>query len=48
METLSDEEFEKVFLETWSHAKKKDNESPNSLSSFKVHKGVQIESLKEI
>ena len=45
---LEDEEFEKLFLNKWSRAKKKGNENPNSLSSFKVHRGVQMESLKEI
>ena len=37
---LQDEEFEQLFLEKWSHAKNKNNEIPNRLSSFKVHKGV--------
>ena len=41
------EYFEKLFLDRWSNAKKKDNAIPNSLSSFKVHKGVQTKSPKE-
>ena len=44
---LQDEEFEQFFLDKWSHAKNKNNAIPNGLSSFKVHKGVQTESLKE-
>ena len=31
METLSDEEFEQVFLEKWNHAKKKDIKSHKDL-----------------
>ena len=37
---LEDEEFENLFLDKSSHAKNKDNASPNSLSSFKVHSSV--------
>lgn len=37
---LQDEEFQQFFLKKWSCAKKKDNASPNILSSFKVHRGV--------
>ena len=33
MMTLSDEEFEQVFLDKWSHAKKKEIESHNALFS---------------
>ena len=47
VDMLHDEEFEQFFFK-WSHAKKKENAIPNSLSSFKVHKGVQTESPKEI
>ena len=45
--TLSNEEFEQAFIDKWSNAKKKDNASPNSLSSLQVHRSVQIENLKE-
>jgi hypothetical protein len=45
---LQDEEFEQFFFLKWSRAKKKDNESPNSLFSFKVHRGVHTESLTDI
>ena len=44
---LKGEEFENLFLDKWSRAKQKDNASPTSLSSFKVHTSVQIENLKE-
>ena len=44
---LQDEEFEQLFLDKWSRAKKTDNASPNSLSSFKFHRGVQMEILME-
>lgn len=43
---LEDEEFEKFFLDKGSHAKK-DNASPNSLYSFKIHRSVHTENLKE-
>ena len=46
MELLA-EDFDKFFSDRWSHAKKKENANPNSLSSFKVHRGVQMETLKE-
>ena len=45
---LQDEEFEQFFLKKWYHAKKKENASPNSLSSLQVHRSVQMENLKEI
>ena len=45
---LSTEDFEKLVLDTWSRAKNKGNANCNSLSSFKVHRGFQMESLKEI
>ena len=44
---LQNKEFEKLFLNKWSRAKKKDNASPNSLSSLKVHRSIQTKNLKE-
>ena len=32
--TLSNEDYEQAFIDKWSNAKKKDNASPNSLSSL--------------
>ena len=48
MKTLSDEEFEQVFLDKWSHAKKKDIESHKGLFScgniiLQVHGCIQKE-----
>ena len=46
--TLSNEEFEQAFIDKWSNAKKKDNASPNSLSSLQVQRSVQIVNLIKI
>ena len=47
MRTFSLQTFEQVFLDKWSHAKKKESASPNSLSSLQVHRSVPTENLKE-
>lgn len=44
---LSAKYLEKFLLDRWFNANNKDNAIPNSLSSFKVHKGIQTKSLKE-
>ena len=49
LESHSNQEFEQLLLDKWSHAKRRENYAiPNSLSSSQVHKGVQTESLNEI
>ena len=40
MKILSDKEFEQVFLDKGSHAKKKENARSSSLSSSQVHRIV--------
>ena len=44
---LHPKEYEQLLLEKWSHAKRKENASPNSLPSSLFHRGVQIEIPKE-
>ena len=46
MRTLSDHEYEQIFLDKWSHGKKKHNASPNGLcglSILQVHGYIQQE-----
>ena len=45
--TLSIVDYEQAFIDKWSNAKKKDNGSPNSLSSLQVQKSVLTMNLKE-